>query len=98
MSNKRKKTITPEELQRKFDNLLHQVKRIRITLTFNGTVKEQRRALRFLNSLSEDAQTYILASALTDFDYFDKLSSVFLERERRYKNEMLRTKKQEEDV
>jgi hypothetical protein len=85
MNKKRKKTKTPEELQKQLDDLRGQVKRISLSFTFRGTQTEQSRTVRLLRSLSADAQMYIVASALADLDHFGVLAGVILQREQALK-------------
>jgi hypothetical protein len=86
MNKKRKKTVTPEELQKQLEHLSGQVKRIRLSFTFRGTPKEQSRTVRLLEGLSYDAHLYIVASALADLDHFGVLAGVILQREQALKD------------
>jgi hypothetical protein len=87
-TKKRKKAMTPEELQRQLRHLSGQVKRISMSFTFRGTQTEQSRTVRLLKSLSADAQMYVVASALADLDHFGVLAGVILQHEQALKDSM----------
>jgi len=82
----RKKVMTTEEVEQMLKELHQQIKKISMTLTFSGTRKEQVRTVRLMNSLSEEAQIFVLASAIANSDYFGGFGGVFLEREHRLRN------------
>jgi hypothetical protein len=78
---KRQKAMTAEELQQQLDYLSGQVERINISFTFKGTTAQQSRTVRDLERLSDNARSYVLASALANLDYFGELAGVFVLRE-----------------
>jgi len=67
--------------------LSNQVKRIRMSFTFRGTRKEQARTVGLLRSLGEDAQRYVVASALANLDHFGTIGRVFVIREQALQRE-----------
>ena len=79
--SKRQRQITPEALDRLLIGLSRQVSKINLTFSFKGTRKEQLRTVRALNGLSKDAQRFVVANALADFDHWGTLAGVFLLRE-----------------